>query len=406
MARSALTDDAPTGAATASARANASAGRGNWLRNAGVIFALICVLGIAPVAVGGQMLRLWRLPSALGLPGSQANVIVTYDAPLASPQVAQIAATSATILPQPGVGAPVATLQGGFPVTVTQYASVGDAHTRWAHITWQGPVGANGASGGRGWTLKSSLAVSSSSTGFNAAPIGDLGALSIALGRAMADTSTHFIGDVYFPNGNARYYTANAQQTFPLGDGLRAILLADLYSVAEGQRQKVDPTLAQGVARGDTSSSVTAYHLLGDAPGVGKYLTNNLVAGVQLANGNWLGAQADAAALIEFYAEFDNLTSHPLLNQTDLSAAKALLAPSNASVAEQLVAPSALGSGVIVVSTGHGPDGWWAVASGALAPSNGASAAVVAVALGEPSAAAAQSLLRTFYRGLATAIVV
>ena len=406
MAKSALTKEPPANAAGASARSTSSGGDRGWLRNAGVIFVLICVLGIPPVAIGGQMLRLWQLPSALGLPGSQANAVVTYDAPLASPQVAQVAATTASVLQQPGVGAPVATLQGGFPVTITQYASVGDAHTRWAHITWQGAVGANGSSGGQGWTLKSALAISSSSSGFNAAPIGDLGALSIALGRTMASSANHFIGDVYFPNGNARYYTANAQQTFPMGDGLRAILLADLYSVAEGQRQKVDPTLTQGVARGDTQSGVTAYHLLGDAPGVGKYLTNNLVDGVQLASGNWLGAQASAAALIEFYAEFDNLTPHPLLNQTDLTAAKALLVSANASAAAQLVSPSALGGGVIVVSTGHSPGGWWEVASGALAPSNGAAAVVVAVALGEPSAAAAQKLLRTFYQGLTTAIIV
>jgi len=376
------------------------------LRNAVFIFALVCVLGIAPVAIGGQMLRLWRLPSALGLPGSQANVVVTYDAPLAAPHVAQVAATTATVLPQPGFGAPIATLQGGFPVTITQYASVGDNHTRWAHITWQGAIGANGGAGGQGWTVASALTVSASSSGFNAAPVGDLGALSVALGQTMAASARHFIGDVYFPNGNARYYTANAEQVFPLGDGLRAILLADLYSVAETQRQKVDPTLTQGVARGDTSSGATAYHLLGDAPGVGKYLTGNFVDGVQLANGDWLGAQSNAAALIEFYAEFDNLTPHPLLNQTDLAAAKNLLASADASAVAQIVPSRAVGSGVIVVSTGHGPGGWWAVASGALAPSSGASAAVVAVATGEPSASAAFALLRTFYQSLARVILV
>src|SRR5579863_4498640 len=99
MARSALTEDPPMRAAAASARSTSPASGRNWLRNAGVIFALICVLGIAPVAIGGQTLRLWTLPSALGLPSSQA-VPVTYDAMLASPQVAQIAATSATVLPQ------------------------------------------------------------------------------------------------------------------------------------------------------------------------------------------------------------------------------------------------------------------------------------------------------------------
>jgi hypothetical protein len=358
------------------------------------------------VAIGGQTLGLWRLPSALGLPGGQSNAVVVYETPLPSPQVAQVAATKVSVLTQPGVGLPITTLQGGFTVTITQYASVDATHTRWAHITWQGPVGANGGSGGQGWVLASALTVSSSNTGFNAAPIGDLGALSLTLGQTMAAYGSHFIGDVYFPNGNARYYTANAQQTFPLGDGLRAILLADLYSVAEGQKQKVDPTLTQGVARGDTTSGVTTYHLLGDAPGVGKYLTSNLVDGVQLVAGDWLGAQATAASLIEFYAEFDNLTPHPLLNQADLTAAKGLLGVADASAVAQIVSPRALGSGVIVVASGHGPDGWWEVASGALAPGSGATAAVVAVALGEPSAAAAQAVVRTFYQGLATAILV
>lgn len=405
MPRSALTQEPPTNTAAASARSISPAGGRGWLRNAVIIFALICVLGVAPVAIGGQMLGLWRLPSALGLPGSQSNVVVTYDTPLPSPQVAQVAATTATVLPQPGFGAPIATLQGGFPVTITQYASVGDAHTRWAHITWQGPVGANGGAGGQGWTLASALAVSSSSTGYNAAPIGDLGALSLALGETMSASASHFIGDVYFPNGNARYYTADAQQVFPLGAGLRSILLVDLYSVAEAQRQKVDPTLTQGVARGDAQSGVTAYHVLGDAPGVGKYLTNNLVDGVQLATGNWLGAQATAASLIEFYAEFDNLTPHPLLNQTDLAAAKSMLASDEASAVAQLVSSRALGGGVIVVSAGHSSDGWWEVASGVLAPVNGATAVVVAIAQREPSAAAAQSLLHAFFGSLAPTII-
>ncbi len=190
MAKIAPSQQLPVAAAAPPSRsAGASAGEGMWLRNAGVIFALICVLGVLPVAIGGQTLRLWSLPSALPLPGVQPNVRITYATALKSPVSATVSATTATILKLPETGAPIAILQAGFQVTISQYATVDGDHSRWAHVAWQGPVAPTGASGGQGWTLATALTTASGQA--QIATIGDLGALSLALGGAMTPYGAH-----------------------------------------------------------------------------------------------------------------------------------------------------------------------------------------------------------------------
>ena len=405
MAKIAPSPQSPVAAAGTSPRSvGASAGGGTWLRNAGVIFALICVLGVLPVAIGGQTLNLWRLPSALSLPGVRPNVAITYAVALKSPVVGAVSATTATILALPETGAPIAILQGGYPVTINQYATVDGDHSRWAHVAWQGPVANTGASGGQGWTLATALTTTGSGQ-TQIATIGDLGALALALGGAMAPYGDHFIGDVYFPNNNARYYTANAQQPFALGSGLRNVLLADLYSVAEAQRQAVNTPLTQGLARADASSGATAYHELGDAPGVGKFLTNSFVDGVQLANANWLGAQTTPGALIVFYSELTNLSSPRLLNAADYATVRLLLVNANASAVGGILPAGAVGGGVIIVDMGQDASGWWMTAAGALEPAHGGDTVVSAAAQGEPSIAAAQAILHAFFARLIPAIM-
>ncbi len=152
-------------------------------------------------------------------------------------------------------------------------------------------------------------------------------------------------------------------------------------------------------------TGATAYPELGDAPGVGKYLTNNFVDGVQLANANWLGAQTTPGALIVFYSELTNLTSPHLLNTADYTTIRLLLVGANASAVAAILPAGALGGGVIVVDMGQDASGWWMTASGALEPARGGDTVVSATAQGEPSIAAARAILHTFFGRLLPAIM-
>src|SRR5579883_896988 len=167
-------------AATASPPPTAH-GRSTWAQTTLIIVVVTLLLGIPPLAIGGQMLHLWNLPKGVVSVGVNSSpVVVTYEKPLSTPVQMVISASSAQIAKTPGASAAVALLDAGYPVSVTRYALVtsGGSGTpaRWASITWHGPVNVSNASGGQGWITASALGAPSSAP---AKLVGDLGALSL-----------------------------------------------------------------------------------------------------------------------------------------------------------------------------------------------------------------------------------
>ncbi|HLY32387.1 MAG TPA: hypothetical protein VKQ36_15265, partial [Ktedonobacterales bacterium] len=293
------------------------------------------------------------------------------------------------------------TLESSFPVTITQYALATTATTtRWAHITWVGP---GQASGGQGWVPNSALGTSSSSA---AKQIGDLGALSITLGQAMAPYGTHFLGDIYFPGDGSRFSAASTAHSFALSSGLRAVLLVALYSNQEKHPTTPNLTLFNGVARGDNTSASTAYNQLGGAKGVGKFLGAYAISGIHLTNNNWKGAQATTLALVQFYEDADGVGNSHILNQSDQQTVRTDLINANVASVAQLGAQRLLGaSGLLVVDVGSDSSGSWAIAAGVLTPQGAPTAVVVAVAQGQSSTKAAMAALQTFFKQLGLTLI-
>ncbi|MBF6591280.1 MAG: hypothetical protein IVW57_12240 [Ktedonobacterales bacterium] len=370
----------------------ATARRGSWSRSAGLLFALIVLAGIVPVALAGDLLGWWTLSRSAPFIVPRAAPTPTYTPLLATPERAWIA-TPADVLPRPGGGGAVARLWPGFPVALTQRARLDAAP--WARITWNGPTP---RAGGMGWVVATALVA----YGADGRALGDAGALSPALGQALAPYGPHLAAVIYFPDLNQFYLTANADQSFALGDGFRAVLLAALLASARanappatGTAPAIDLTSAAALASGNSAAAATAYTRLGGADGISRFLRGQGISGIQPDAATWDAAQATPRALIQFYTA---LLVRGALSDADRVTAVGLLARGGSGVAPA----SAVGvGGVLVGGSAQGQGGWSASACGVLAPNVGQRAVVVAVALREPSAAAAQDALRAFYAALA-----
>src|SRR5262249_14790451 len=111
-----------------------------WLirgaRNLLFILLAICVLGAPSAALAGSFFGLWRLPV---LPAGILPVpTATPAADLALPRRAWVA-TRVKVLERPDATTqPVAVLEAGFPVTLTEHRSTSSAV--WSHIHWIGPT--------------------------------------------------------------------------------------------------------------------------------------------------------------------------------------------------------------------------------------------------------------------------
>lgn len=382
------------GASPNSARAAASpastASTGNSaLRAAVMIFALFCILGAIPTALGGEVFGLWRLPSS-GVSLDSLPWTMSYDAPLAKPQP-MVANALLHITTTPAGASSVATLEPGFAVKVTRFATV--AGVRWAQVSWSGPTK---LSGGSGWTLASGLIAFSGST--QARNIGDLGALSPTFGHTTAAIGAGFMATLYFPATGASYHTASIDRAQPLGTQSIPIVLAALYAkgivASQPNAASGPPPIAHDLAYGNAQALTFDYALVGGAPGMDSFLTDHHVTGFQWVASQPLASQASARGLSLFYAA---LVDGSIVNGHDQAEILSLLAGANGA---QSVAPqSVVGAGSLVVTEDTASGATVATAAGLLAPSNGAQVVIVVTSHAATSAVARQQL-QAFFSGL------
>jgi hypothetical protein len=359
-----------------------------WL----LILLAACVTGAVPVMLSGNALGLWnaRLPGTLVLPTATATPVPD----LALPRQAWVA-VSTTVSPQPGRGSPIAELEPGFPVTMTAHAAAGGAS--WSHIAWAGPVK---AAGGSGWVPDGALV----SFGSGGRPIGDLGALSPSLAQEMSAYNGAFMVALYFPD-TGQLYHVRADQSFALGDGFRAVLLAALYARAEAQHtgspsSSLTPSSAQGaqIANGDGLSLGTAFAAVGGTQGVSTYLAGIGVNGLQPGTSDWSGAQATPGGLLAFY---DALAQGSALNAADTATVETTLANGGTLRAANVLGGQSAGTGgVLVIGSAQASGGSTLSAGGLVVPAAGPRYIVAAVMYNQPTKDDAQKALGRFFAGL------
>lgn len=366
---------------------------GAVVRTTVLLLVAICVVGVGPLLVVNGIF------GALGvnvqpLPGlSFFAPTATEATDLALPRQAWTAAR-VNVMTKAGGTSRLATLEPGFPVTITAHQRVGA--TVWSHITWGGPTH---TSGGDGWAQDSAFV----SYGGQGKPIGDVGALSLQLVAATAPYGSQFAAALYFPEAGQLYRT-RGDQAFALGDGFRSVLLAAVFAWNEGQIQHtgaaVTAATASGVARGDASATSFAYGAVGDKAGVSAFLTKVGVAGIQPAQGNWQGAQATPNALLQFYAAF---ATKQMLNDADRATVAALLGHATSPLSANLATFLSPGNGgFLVTSVSQGASGWTVTVCGVLVPAHGSRVVLAAGVRDEATQSAAEAGLVAFYRQLAT----
>jgi len=335
--------------------------------------------GLIPVLLAGQVLGVWRITlPGLGAPFAPALPYTPRDLYVAA---------DVSVLPQPGTGDPIARLGAGFPVRSVEERALD--HSTWLRITWTGP---SQRSGGTGWVSDASLVPYAA----HPTPIGDLGALAPSL-RAIA-TQKHVTAVLYFPATGQLYLSAAADQPFPLGGGVRTVLLAALFANAAVHGQP-SPAATAGspaalVASGDPAATASVYAQLGDAAGVGAYLARLGVSGITLAPGQPTAATATPRALLTFYAA---LMTTNTFSDADRTTVLGLVAQSETTP----LAPSSLlrSGGALVTGTASAGTGWAASAGGALMPVQGQRVIVAAIATAD-SATAGRNALAAWYAQL------
>ncbi|HEY8326353.1 MAG: hypothetical protein ACHQ1E_02350 [Ktedonobacterales bacterium] len=384
---------APHAAAPAARAPAPPSGGGNALRTTLTVFVLFLLVGVIPIALAGETFGFWRLPSVAGQlitpPWS-----LSYDSSLARPSP-MLANATLHVVSTPGGAQSVATLQPGFAVQVTRYAT--DAGARWAQITWSGPTH---AAGGSGWTLASGLiAASGASQSGQARDIGDLGALSPAFGQSIGALGSGFHAALYFPAAGASYANSGVDQPESLGSQIIPVLLTALYArgivAAQPNASSGPPTIARDLAAGNAQALTFDYELVGDSAGLDAFMTQHQLAGFQFVAHQPTQATGTARALSLFYAA---LASGALTNAHDQGEILALLASANTTSASAVTQPTFIGSGALVVTIANGTGGTVAIAAGILQPANAPAVVVVAIAHGATSAATQQALQTLFQR--------
>ena len=358
---------------------------GGALRAAIWIVALAVVTGAVPLALGAQAFGYWRIPLTAPsfLPGS-----IVYDAPLAKPQ-SLVANATVQVTQYTGGGAVVATLQPGFPVQVTRYATV--SGERWAQIQWTGPTK---ASGGTGWA-KAALLHTPGASG--ARPIGDLAAYSPAVARAASAAGSTFAATVYFPASGYAYRTANSAQAITLGQQVVPVILVGIYANGIVAHQPNPsggpPAIAHDLAYGNAEALIFDYNLVGGSKGLGGLLDAYHIPGFQLAS-----SPAASTATVEGLGLFYSaLTGSTMVSASDQGQIFQLLAGANPASATYATA-SQIGSGALVVTTSQAFQGYTTIVAGQLQPANGPTVVVTAAVSNQPTAAKAQSALVAFFK--------
>lgn len=360
---------------------HASAPPVSSLRVTTLILLLAVVTGALPVAFAGQALGYWTLPlTAPALP----FLAPSYDPPLAKPQ-AMVVNTTATIVSAPGSSATLATLEPGFPVSVTQYAS--QVGVRWAKVHWDGPTK---TAGGSGWTQADHL----QSPGPRAAkPIGDLSALSPAVGRAASQAGSGFAASLFFPDSGYAYYSASASQTVTLGQQIIPIALVVDYG--EGLASRQPSSINQDLVSGNPEALSFVYHAAGAESGMANYMANYHISGFRFAT-DPTQSTATVQALGQFYTA---LTQAPLVGPDDLRQIFSLLAGASSNTAPY-VSASQIGTGALTITTAKTSAGYTTMITGHLQPASGPALVLVAVSANQSTAAASQSALKSFLKAL------
>ncbi len=379
---------APRQAAPAVAGARAKSANG--LSAALTIFALFCVVGAIPAALGGEAFGYWQLPT-MGLQLAAPPWSLSYDAPLAQP-APMFANATLHVVATPGGATTIATLEPGFVAQVTRYAT--RAGVRWAQIRWAGPTH---AAGGVGWTPASGLASWSAAQAAQARNIGDMGALSPAFGQAIGALGPGLASALYFPKAQASYHTANIDQAEPLGAQVIPLVLAALYGkgivAAQPNASNGPPPIAQDLATGNAQALTFDYALVGDAQGMDAYLTQQHITGFQFTAHAPLQAKGTARSLSLFYTA---LAGNALFDAHDSAEIIGLLANANNGAATAIAPQTVIGSGALVTTTTNADGGSVAIAAGVLTPGAGPAVVVVAIAHGA-TAAATQRMLQTYF---------
>jgi len=357
------------------------------VRNLLFILLAIGVLGTPPAALAGAFFGLWRLP----LLPSAIQPTATPAPDLALPRRAW-AATRVSVLERPDATTqPVAVLEPGFPVTLTEHQRTGSG--LWSHVHW---TGATHVTGREGWALDTAFVA----YGSGAQPLGDLGAFSPSLVRSLASEGDHFAVALYFP-ATGYLYRTNADQSFALGDGFRALLVAALLARGEAAHPpQAPPATTLGlIATGTGNAAATSYKDLGDASALASYLASMHVAGVQPAAGDWRGGQATANAMLTFY---DTLYAGSVLTQVDRSTAQFWLSHSDTSLVAAIAGTQLPGQdGLFVAGVQQQGSSWTMSLCGYAKLASGPQFLVAAVARDQPAEDAAQKTLAAFFQQLA-----
>ncbi len=358
------------------------------LRTVALLVLAIALLGAAPAALSGTYFGLWRVPfiaSSVATP-----VPTTSQKDLALPRPAWTA-TTASMQAQPGTGAPIATLQPGYPVTLVAQRSVGG--TAWVQVKWPGPTA---ISGGEGWAAATAF----TSSGAGTTPIGDLGAFSPSLASAADAQDARLAVSLYFPR-TGYLFQSNAALSFALGDGLRGPLLIETLSRAEQATIPTSLPVSQlvQIAAGDPVSCAAAYKQLGGAASTASFLSNAGISGIQLNPSDWSGAQANVTSLLIFY---ESLREGRILTAGDRVLALGLLHGSDSAIVAAVGGSNPLdGDGPLFVSVEQEASGWTTSAVGVATVLGGEDYTIVAAASDLPTQAAAQQALATFLQRLA-----
>lgn len=351
-----------------------------------LILLAFLLLGAVPILLLGQLEGVWwvHIPGSPDYHHATATPARAYTDTL--PRQAWIAVTT-QIFPQPGQTPAIATLEPGFPVTVTAHATKRGA--LWSHVVWKGPSASTGADG---WTLDSVMV----GYGGDSRPIGDLGALSPALGKWAAPYSAQISVALYFVD-TGQLYHLNPTRSFALGSGFSSVLLLDLYAIAEAQKSAPSPpevnALAIRSAVTDGFVPPTAYRQLGGASGVTAFLSGAGISGISPAAG-WTDAQATPSGMAQLYAA---LETDSLLSQGDGAAlVKTLQQANDSATATLLGLPAAPAESYLIRADVQTPAGWDASACGALRLPAGRLVVAVA-AQSQPSRQAGDIVLTNFF---------
>lgn len=378
--------------------------RRHWLRTTLLLVLAFVLVGLAPAALAarvfdlGPLSRLSLLPNAFPAPPA-GRTATPPD--LAVPRTAWVARET-KVRGAPGGSTPLATLEPGFPVTLTAHTLA--AGVQWDAVRWDGPTA---VAGGRGWVPDTVL----TQAGAAGPAVGDSAALAPSVAAALAPLGPNAALAVYYPSAQ-RLYLTNADQLYPLGDGARALLLVALFAAPstpplQTGSVQTGALLAQHVAQGDAASLDAAYQQIGGSAGLTTFLDDAGISGITPGSATWSDTQATPRALVQFYAALAGLTPGADLGVAASARAQALSALASDSSAVALAGlgdPLPTGASAVVVHGAAQPTAasWTICAAGILTAPSGLTYVAALCVPNQVSQAAGLNALSPVFAALAS----